>query len=321
VYVNLRIDVGENPIKLRTEITNATNEPQWFEEFLLTVTYRGFPLLIHAWAKLVTPNVSLGETQVNLQTVPDNVVREEWLKLEKVTSGEINLTLFFTPLMELPSDPEKYLYAKMNNYRLILERDHYFPGEILRGILVYRNNQERKIFIQMMINGKQTSHWIESYHNSQKLLNNRNSFIRQSVSKTTTTQWYAGENKILEMSQSLYDYAQQPDQIMPMGFYVFPFSFLIPLYAPPTCKFENGEVDYEMNFILHEDTFFGSITGEHLEIHQPFHVIEPSFQFMEESPIVVTSIKRSISSNTDIELILNTNTNVSFFWNNVASNN
>ena len=158
-------------------------------------------------------NSLLGTALVKLSAFKHNVFHDTLVPLD--TQGEIQLFLFVAPYPSpLAISP---MSEKLLPLRILLENSVYYPGSVVRGIVILRVANLRKLFLlQLELDGCSSVRWAHGKHNFY-----------------SSTQSYLNARIPLIGHLGIRRKDEQPSLLSP-GLYIFPFEFTLPMELPPS---------------------------------------------------------------------------------------
>lgn len=170
-------------------------------------------------------------------TIAPNSAIDVWLPIS--TQGEIRIFAQSTPLTA--RNPAKG--TRLSTFRMILERTVYFPGETIRGALVFNVGPPLKIRgVRVKFEGATKTHWTEHHGTGNQ---------RRAVH-------YHSHIVYFNPVATLYGNPRgvRGDMIIASGGYYWPFEFVLPSNLAPSYQhsfgsngyFAKGYVDIPMGF-------------------------------------------------------------------------
>lgn len=204
------------------------NPLQWHEEFIFTLpnTSQNITLQLYDWNRILK-NVPLGQATLEPSRVNTNVGLDMWLPFD--TQGEVHIFVQATPLS---FSPPKAKQLRLGSFRMNVERVVYFPGEIIRGAVIYNVGKPKKIRgVRVRFSGSTKTHWSESRTDSEG---------RQ------RTIWFDAHYTFFDPVATLYgnERGQKKDFKIPSGGYFYPFEFCLPFNLAPSFYGKFGENNY-----------------------------------------------------------------------------
>jgi hypothetical protein len=225
----------KNPLK--TKVYDDTLTPQWHEEFIFTLPDASpvISFMVLDWNRIMK-NVPLGSCELEPSKVLPNVGLDMWLPLD--TQGELHIFVQATPLAAAPAKPKS---LRLGSFRMNVERAVYFPGEAVRGAIIYNVGKPRKIRgVRVRFEGATRVSWSESRRRGDK----------------NVTIYFRAHYVYFNPIATLYGNprGQKKDFKIPSGGYYWPFEFNLPLNLAPSffhgigqnAYFVKGYVDIPM---------------------------------------------------------------------------
>jgi hypothetical protein len=160
-----------------------------------------------------------------LETLVPGVVSDQWLPL--TGQGEIHVLHMFTPkILPKKADP-----VRLPSFRLVLERSTYFPGEVVRGNVVFNVNRPREIRgVRVKFHGFSHVRWSEQHGHGK----HRHTVVYES--------WDTYFNVIATVHGNAR--GSKDKFILEPGAYAWPFQFSLPLNMPPSWEAQYGRNRY-----------------------------------------------------------------------------
>lgn len=217
---------------LKTKVFDNTLTPQWHEEFIFTLPDSSpvISLMLLDWNRIFK-NVPLGMCVLEPSKVTPNVGLDMWLPLD--TQGEIHLFVQSTQLAAAPSKPKA---LRLGSFRMNIERVVYFPGEAVRGAIMYNVGKPKKIRgVRVRFEGASRVHWTESRTRRDANGNSRSYTIH-----------FRAKLVFFNPIATLYGNprGQKKDFKIPSGGYYWPFEFGLPLNLAPSFHHSIGSNAY-----------------------------------------------------------------------------
>jgi hypothetical protein len=168
---------------------------------------------VYDWNRFAS-NKILGQTQLKVSDMVarGNVVEDEWLKLD--TKGQIRVISHLTPIQ--PGTVIKGHYnTRLSQLRVHLEADVYYPGQVVRGCVVYGLLKKKKLHsLRVALDGRAFTHW--------------------STGSKHKTHYY-GTVVYFNIIAALMGQLDKTDVIeLEPGAYIFPFEYVLPMDLPPS---------------------------------------------------------------------------------------
>ena len=172
-------------------------------------------------------NVPLGMAKLEPSRITAGVGLDMWLPFD--TQGEIHVFVQATPLTFSPPKPKS---VRLGSFRMNVERVVYFPGEVIRGAVIYNVGKPRKIRgVRVRFSGSTKTHWTESR--------------RDSEGRSHTIHFNA-HYTFFDPVATLYgnERGQKKDFKIPSGGYFYPFEFMLPFNLAPSFYGSLGQNHY-----------------------------------------------------------------------------
>jgi hypothetical protein len=285
---------------------------QWNEEFVIVVPKASSNLTLTLWEKRASKSKEKATSSVLLNWNDLSAWRalERKIPISKVMT--LMLTMQFGPMQVMSSTPES---TKMPEMRLSFERNHFWPGEIVRGVLSLNVNQPRLIHgIQLGFDGFNYVDWFDEivercftgtdiYFQKRHMLMGSRPTNERLVRKASKY----GADQLSFMDDQFNDIGiktTHSDTIeLKAGQHHFPFEFQLPLNIPHSVSHMDGCVGifYFVNGKIFE---FGgrkdTLIREEIQIAPPRINIsqDPSVSHTSSETKIITS-KKAIGSTGD----------------------
>ena len=220
-------DDKKNPLK--TKVYEDTLTPQWHEEFIFTLPNPNNTITLRVldWNR-VMKNVPLGTTQLEVARVTPDVGLDMWLPLD--TQGELHI---FVQATTLALSPSKAKQLRLGSFRMNIERVVYYPGEAVRGAIIYNVGKPKKIRgVRVRFEGSTQTHWSETRGTG----DHRRTVIFHAH--------YVYFNPVATLFGN--PRGQKKDFKIPSGGYYYPFEFNLPLNLAPSFYHNLGKNSYHV---------------------------------------------------------------------------
>lgn len=159
-------------------------------------------LKLYDWNRF-SSSKSLGSTVIDLSKVPQNSFRTEWWPVDK--AGEVNISLQVVPAaIDVPAK----FNVTLDSFRIILERSHYYPGEVVRGVLALLTHKPTKIHSINLI--------FEGY-----------SYTCFSTGQSAAD-LYEAEASVFNTTAMLVGGSKSDEIVLPPGEHYYPFEYCLP---------------------------------------------------------------------------------------------
>lgn len=172
-------------------------------------------------------NVPLGIATLEPSRITANIGLDMWLPFD--TQGELHVFVQATPLS---FSPPKVKSVRLGSFRMNVERVVYFPGEMIRGAVIYNVGKPKKIRgVRVRFSGSTRTHWSESRSDSEG---------------HSRTIWFNAHYTYFDPVATLYgnERGQKKDFKIPSGGYFYPFEFALPFNLAPSFYHNLGENSY-----------------------------------------------------------------------------
>ena len=214
---------------LSTKVYNKTVNPQWHEEFIFTLPEQNIPITFHVWDYVrIFSNVTLGTATLDPSTIAPNSAVDLWLPVTGQNGqGELHIFAQSTPLTA--RNPAKG--TRLSTFRMILERTVYFPGEVIRGALVFNVGMPVKLRgVRVKFEGFTKTSWSET----------------RGTDRNRRTVWYHSHIVYFNPTATVYGNPRgvRGDMIIPSGGYYWPFEFVLPASCAPSYTHTLGQNNY-----------------------------------------------------------------------------
>lgn len=169
-------------------------------------------LKIYDWNR-VSSNKSLGSYVLDPSKVNINTYTDQWVQVDK--QGELRIAFHFTPAT---LDTPKKFNVKPEPFRMTLERTEFWPGDIVRGVLVWNVSKPVKIHhLRLIAEGSTRA----SYSTGN---NGGDHYVAEVCTSNTsaTLLGSAEEGKSSEL-------------VVAPGEYLYPFEYTLPMNLSQTC--------------------------------------------------------------------------------------
>lgn len=102
-------------------------------------------------------DASLGHAALGCEMLPAGAKYDQWIKLQE-GKGDIHVIARFDPMSTMP----KQVFLRLPSFRIVIHRETYYPGEPLRGCVVYNVKRAREITsVRVNLCGVSAVHWAE----------------------------------------------------------------------------------------------------------------------------------------------------------------
>lgn len=181
-------------------------------------------------------NQLLGNVNLTLSEFQQGVVADVWKPLD--TKGELRVIIQFCPVIA----PRAAMMAeRIPSLRIQLESTVYYPGQIVRGALVYGTNKPKKVHaLRLHADGHSMAHWTTGSGKNRRhhygvvcFFHTSAAFVGPPTGKAET-------------------------HVVPSGGYVHPFEFTLPINIPHTWEASFGCGNY-IRYAVHG---FSDIAGK-----------------------------------------------------------
>lgn len=173
---------------------------------------------------------------VELSKLSDHTVHDIWLPVtgpKCKPDSQIHVLARYTPLniagLKVKSN-------RLPSFRMQLERRVYFPGELIRGHVIYNVGQPKKIRgIRVKFQGHEHVGWSET-----KMVR------RSDGAMEHRTIYYNAHHTFFNPIATLYgnQRGENKDFKIQSNSYVFPFVFALPMNLPPSFSHRLGSIQY-----------------------------------------------------------------------------
>lgn len=241
-----------------------------------------FAIEVLDWNRFAS-NKSLGKVEINLETLTMGTTHDEWRKLD--TKGEVHLLIHVSPAKLSPAE----LVIRVPRARIQLERTVYYPGQTIRGCLVFSNVKPNKVHtIRVLVEGWNVV-WFSSKQSKEH-------------------QWnHHGARMLVSCTAALAGSPTEKGDAFNLnaGLHLYPFEFVLPLNIPystdPNTQF--GPPAFSLNFIAYRITGFVDVANKSNGIaHQHFRVLaHPNHSMMDPGPVLPFPINESADVSVNVQ--------------------
>lgn len=275
------IDKKKKPI-IKTKANANIVHPQWNQDFVFVIPHRSSTLTLALLEKKEHFHKSRIVASVHLDwtSLSPWIPMERWIRL--TDNIEIHVILQF---VETQVPVETPLSLKLPNLRLALERTVYFPGELIRGVIVHHVAKSQKIQgLYMIIEGFNFASWLDEvddqyYWGKHDYFSKTETLFGKPANKSEILDSREGPDpKVFgsrprQMDETLIGVGlTKTETIMTeMGCHYYPFEFSLPMNLPPSAMYGDGAsgVFYYIQTLL-----IGS-SGILLTAHQNLCIVSP----------------------------------------------
>ena len=205
---------------------------KWHQEFLFGAAKEDskIELKLYDWNRF-SSSKSLGTATISLAEVAVNTTVDQWWSVG--AQGELRVIIHVLPaLLAVPAK----INMKIDSLRLVLERTCYWPGEVVRGVVVFGVRKPTKIHsLRLLFEGI-----------------TRTSFIKGADKNAP----YIAAMPIINTTALLAGTALEKGETFEMapGGYLYPFEYCLPLNISHTYDYDSAGSDYlRYRFAAHAD--------------------------------------------------------------------
>ena len=202
-------------------------------------------------------NVSLGTATLDPAAIAPNSAVDLWLPI--TGQGELHIFAQSTPLTA--RNPAKG--TRLSTFRMILERTVFFPGEVVRGALVFNVGMPLKIRgVRVKFEGFTKTSWSETRGTDQQ---------RRTV-------WYHSHIVYFNPVATLYGNPKgmRGDMVIPSGGYFWPFEFVLPSNLAPSYQHSYGQNSYFVKGYVDIPMGFDRTVTEPLTMTVQYGTLQPT---------------------------------------------
>jgi hypothetical protein len=179
-------------------------------------------LKVFDWNRF-SSNVALGTAQIKLNEINSGSFQDLWLPLD--VKGEIHVFIFVAPYPT--SMIPKPIETRLDALRIHLEKSSYYPGNTLRGCVVYSCQKAKKLHgLVLQLDGRSRCHIRVHSDKSPTYYSDRTYFFAR-----VPLVGHMDENKGKSENAT----------ILAPGSYIFPFEYVLPMELPPSWERENDQ--------------------------------------------------------------------------------
>lgn len=172
-------------------------------------------LHLYDWNRFAS-NKMLGKVTLDLRNLQEGQLNEEWRALD--TQGELRVRIHFCPAICAKAAT---MGMRLPNLRLQLENAVYYPGQTVRGALIYAVQKRKKVQAVRLI--------AEGYSNAEWTTRAGKPRMR----------WIGCANMFNSSVTFLGSAQNEPETFtLESGGYIYPFEFVLPTWIPHT--YESG---------------------------------------------------------------------------------
>eukprot|EP01124_Arcella_intermedia_P014489 TRINITY_DN20943_c0_g1_i2.p1 TRINITY_DN20943_c0_g1~~TRINITY_DN20943_c0_g1_i2.p1 ORF type:complete len:643 (+),score=155.07 TRINITY_DN20943_c0_g1_i2:524-2452(+) len=214
-YVNIHL-VGCKHKKLSTNTFKNFSMPTWYEEFVISIIDINNPIKLKVWNDTPGIKESLGQATLLPSSLVPHQTTELWLPLKDTkdkTEGEVNIKVCFTP-KPVSDKFSRQIFAKLENFRFLLEKKEYYSGEKILGVLAVNIGQTVAVK-DILLNIRGTQAVLTEY--------------TQGNRETVFNKY-----EVFNLEVPLLKNVPIEGEIISPGFYTFPFRFTLPVGLVPS---------------------------------------------------------------------------------------
>jgi hypothetical protein len=240
--LKLRVSVPLNhsytPPTLATETFNKSKHAKWFEEFTVSLPNKEFPVQFKVWNhRSLVSNQLLGRFELDVRPFASNQIHDLWLQI----SNTARLHVLFRFQESVLPDPFKQINIKLPEFRLVLDRTTFYPGEVVTGTVMFNVGNPLSVNdISLQFQGEEQAHWHEQQHYTARNAQGKVQHHTRDVKHSETFTFF-------NVQQILF--ANKPT--IESGAYYWPFSFVMPSNLPPTLTHPNAFIRYTCSAHVH----------------------------------------------------------------------
>lgn len=178
----------------------------------------------------------IGISEVDLSKLADHTVHDVWLPVvgaKTSAESQVHVLARYTPLNIAGL---KIKSSRLPSFRMQLERRTYFPGELIRGHVIYNVGEPKKIRgVRVKFQGHEHVSWTET-----------RTVRRPDGTVGTELVHFAAHHTFFNPIATLYgnQRGENKDFKIQSSTYVWPFEFCLPLNLPPTYNHHLGSIKY-----------------------------------------------------------------------------
>ena len=211
---------------------------KWNQEFVFTISSSSssVELQVFDWNRILS-NVLLGTTKIDVGSFATETFQDLWLPLD--TCGDVHIFCQVTPILVAPTGATEHMNIRLSQMRLQLESTAYYPGQVVRGALIYGLLKPKKVHsIRVAVDGRTHTYWTTGAKNK--------------------TYYYSLYVFFNATSVMVGGFDKKEAVTMEPGSHIYPFEYVLPMDLPPST---NDESPYHTNYIRYCVTGFSDVAG------------------------------------------------------------
>jgi hypothetical protein len=187
---------------------------KWNQEFVFSVINNSIiEIRVYDWNRF-SSNKILGKVTLKVSELltRGNAIDDSWMNLD--TRGQIRIICHLTTIS--PGHTIKAHYGhRLPQLRVYIESDVYYPGQIVRGAVIYNVLAKKKFHsIRLTLDGRSYTQWAVGY--------------KHKVHYYATVVFFNTTSALVGKLDKTQDIEFEP------GCHIFPFEYVLPMNLPPS---------------------------------------------------------------------------------------
>lgn len=223
--------------KLTSKSIDKNLNPIWNEEYIINVADRNAKITCDVKDhNTILSDKAIGVTEIELSKLSDNVVHDIWLPVKGSKTSDKSQVHFLARYAPINVAGIKFKSNRLPSFRMQLERRTYFPGELVRGHIIFNVGQPKKIRgVRVKFLGYEDTCWTETRH-----------VVHSDGTSGTEIVPYTAHHTFFNPIATLFgnERGSSKDFKISSNSYLWPFEFCLPLNLPPSYRHALGSIRY-----------------------------------------------------------------------------